>query len=175
LQSLVAAAKVGDAQALETLLVSVERPLYQFLLRLLGDAAAAEDATQESLLKVCRSLGRYDERGQFLSWVYRIALNQVRDWKRRRRETSEPSPDVSVPGSDPERSQRLERVMEAMQVLTEKERAALVLIDIEGYSSAEAAGILGCLAITARTRAAQARKKVRRALTRYYPELEQEC
>ena len=61
--------------------------------------------------------------------------------------------------------------MEAMEAHSEKERAAVVLIDIEGFTSAEAARILGCLSITARTRAAQARKKVRRALSRYYPEL----
>ena len=46
-----------------------------------------------------------------------------------------------------------------------------MLIDIEGYSSREAASVLGCLAITARTRAAYARKKVRSVLSRHYPEL----
>jgi RNA polymerase sigma-70 factor (ECF subfamily) len=77
-------------------------------------------------------------------------------------------------GYDPVRREQARRLSEAMGVLTEKERQALVLIDLEGFSSREAAQVLGCLAITARTRAAQARKKLRRELARYYPELKED-
>jgi len=171
LGSLVAAAQAGDRVALESLLMTVEQPVFGFAYRLLGNFAMAEDVTQETLLKVCQNLHRYREKGQFKAWVYRIAANQAGDARRRSR-TWDELEDAAVAGPDPERAEQLRRVMTALNVLTEKERAALVLIEIEGYDSREAGRILGCLAITVRTRAAHARKKVRRELTRYYPELE---
>ena len=61
-----------------------------------------------------------------------------------------------------------------MGVLSEKERQALVLTEIEGFTSVEAARVLGTLAITVRVRAGQARKKLRRALSHYYPELRED-
>ncbi len=171
LSNVVVAAQGGDRAAWGSLLMTVERPLYRFLYRLLGNPADAEDVTQETLLKVCQSLPRYREQGQFQAWVFKIAANQARNTKRRAR-TWDEAEDSAVEGHSPERDEQLGHVMAAMQILTEKERAALVLIDIEGYDSRETGRILGCLAITARTRAAQARKKIRRELTRFYPELE---
>lgn len=169
LGSLAELARAGDREALESLLISVERPVYGFVYRLLGNAAAAEDVTQETLLKVCQNLHRYREQGQFRAWVYRIAANQARDWRRRAR--WEEVADTAVEGPDAARDEQLRRVMTALGVLSEKERAALTLIDMEGYDSRAAGRILGCLSITARTRAAHARKKIRRELSRYYPEL----
>jgi RNA polymerase sigma-70 factor, ECF subfamily len=170
LGDLVAAARGGDRAALESLLMGVERPVYGFVYRLLGNAAAAEDVTQETLLKVCLNIRRYRERGYFRAWVFRIAANLARDAIRRGRIWDEVA-ETPVAGPDPEQSEQLRRVMSAMRVLSDKERAALVLIEIEGYDSREAGRILGCLAITARTRAAHARKKIRKELSRYYPEL----
>jgi RNA polymerase sigma-70 factor, ECF subfamily len=63
-------------------------------------------------------------------------------------------------------------VQEALATLTQKEREAVVLLDMEGYTSAEAASMLGTFAVTVRTRAAHGRKKLRAWLSRYYPELE---
>jgi RNA polymerase sigma factor (sigma-70 family) len=63
--------------------------------------------------------------------------------------------------------------MQAMKSLTPRERDALVLTDIEGYSSKEAGRILGCLPMAVRTRASAARKKVRERLSRIYPELQE--
>ena len=167
---LVAAARSGDRAALESLLLSVERPVYGFVYRLLGNAAAAEDITQETLLKVCQNIRRYRERGHFRAWVFRIAANLARDAFRRGRVWDEAA-DSAIAGHDPEQAEQMRRVMSAMRILSDKERAALVLIEIEGYDSREAGRILGCLAITARTRAAHARKKIRKELSRYYPEL----
>jgi RNA polymerase sigma-70 factor, ECF subfamily len=167
---LLAAARAGDRTALGSLLMTVERPVYRFVYRLLGNAAAAEDVTQETLLKVCQNLNRYSERGQFQAWVYRIAANQARDARRRGRTWNELA-DTAFVEPDPERDEQLRLIMTSLRVLNDKERDALVLIDIEGYDSREAGRILGCLSITARTRATQARKKMRLELSRYYPEL----
>ena len=172
LADLVAAARAGDRTALEALLVNIERRVFALAYRLVGEPAGAEDVAQEVLLKVCRRLNQYRSGSNFLGWVYRIVVNQAHDHRRRAGPPTVETLELEAPAAfHPARDEQLRRVMEAMRVLSERERAALVLIDIEGFSSAEAAGVLGCLAITARTRAAQARKKVRRALSRYYPEL----
>lgn len=171
-ESLILAARDGDRVALGELLSTIERRVYALSYRLMGNPTAAEDLAQEALLKVCRYIGRYREGSSFWGWIYRIVVNQARDFYRRSRPESSECPEVPVPPDvDPVRGEQLRHVMQAMSRLTARERAALVLLDIEGYSSREAAAILGCLAITARTRAAQARKKVRQELSHRYPEL----
>jgi len=168
---LVGAARAGDRAALDGLLEAIERRVYTFAYRLAGDRAAAEDVAQDALLKICRRLDQY-RGGNFLGWVYRIVVNQARDARRAAaRWVGEPIEIAVLPGHDPARTEQLRRLEEAWRVLSQKERAALTLTDLEGLSSAEAARILGCLAVTARVRAAQARKKLRRELSRYYPEL----
>jgi RNA polymerase sigma-70 factor (ECF subfamily) len=173
LEGWVASAQAGDRDALEFFLEAIEQRVYTLAWRLLGDRALADDAAQESLLKICRNLDGYTLGTNLRAWIYRIVVNQVHDVRRSRGAVREVCPPEALAASDydPARRQQLQRVMEALGVLTPKEREALVLIDIEGFSSKEAARALGCLAITARTRAAQARKKVRQQLIRYYPEL----
>ncbi|MCP5117326.1 MAG: RNA polymerase sigma factor [bacterium] len=174
-EELILAARDGHRPSLEELLTSIERRVYALAYRLTGNRAAAEDLSQEALLKVCRHIGRYRTGSSFWGWVYRIVVNQARDnYRKAKPEVGEPSELAVEPDVDPVRGEQLRLVMRAMSCLTGRERAALVLIDIEGYSGREAAAVLGCLAITARTRAAQARKKVRRVLSRHYPELRED-
>jgi RNA polymerase sigma-70 factor, ECF subfamily len=170
LEARIAAAVRGDRQALEEVLMSVERRVYTLAWRLIGDPSAAEDITQEVLIRIAENLRRYRPESNFQGWVCRITANQVHDFRRAFRR-----PSVTVERTaeyDGEREQQLARVQEALAVLTPKERDAIVMLDIEGYSSGEAASILGTLSITVRTRAAHARKKLRKYLSRYYPELE---
>lgn len=163
-------AQKGDRTALEALLQSIETRVYSFAWRLVGDPCAAEDVTQETLLKICRNLRKYHPGTNLWAWIHRIAVNQAHDYRRAQRETGENAPEPTH-SFDPARDEKWRHVREALRFLTDKEREALVLIDIEGYTSGEASAILGCLAITVRTRATQARKKVRRYLVRYYPEI----
>jgi len=171
LAGLVAGARTGDRAALERLLETIERRVYVLAYRLVGDPVAAEDVSQEVFLKICRRLDQY-RGGSFLGWVYRMVVNQAHDYRRTAGpRTEEIGDDVATAGYDADREEQLQRVGAAMQTITEKERTALVLTEIEGFSSAEAARIAGCLRVTLRVRAAQARRKIRRALSRYYPEL----
>ena len=170
LAELVAAARAGDRASLEALLESIERRVYGFAWRLTGNRAAAEDVTQEALLKVCRRLEQY-RGGSFAGWVYRIVVRQAHDHRRAAGPVAEALGEIAVAGVDAVRQEQWRRVEGALAVLTEKERRALVLTEMEGFTSVEAARILGCLAVTVRVRAAQARRKLRRALSRCYPEL----
>ena len=171
LEALIRAAVAGDRSALEDVLASVERRVYLLAWRLIGDTSAAEDIAQEVLLKLARHLDRYRPGTNLWGWIYRIVVNQVHDYRRSARVMPETPMPMPVPVSDSDRQEQLARVEAALAILTPKEREAVILLDVEGYSSSEAASIAGTLAITVRTRAAHARKKLRRHLSRYYPEL----
>lgn len=79
LAALVAAARSGDARALEALLRALVDPLYRLCLRMSASAADAEDATQEVLLKVTAGLGRFRGEAAVTTWAHRIALNHLLD------------------------------------------------------------------------------------------------
>lgn len=170
LEKLLIVARQGDRIALEEFLQHIETRVYSFAWRLVGNPSDAEDVTQETLLKICRNLSRYNVGTNLWAWIHRIAVNQAHDYRRSRRCVADRGPEPAH-SFDPAHDEKWRHVQEALQLLTDKEREALILIEIEGYTSGEASVILGCLAITVRTRAAQARKKARRYLRRYYPEI----
>ena len=171
LDNLIEAAQTGRREAMEALLCAIERKVLIFAWRLTGDTSAAEDIAQETFLTVCRRIGSYRTRTNFWGWVYSIALNKSRDHFRTERRFDSLDAVRASHEPDNERAEQLRRVVDAMRVLTDRERAAFVLMDVEGFSSAEAARIMGCLQLTARSRASHARKKIRAELSRHYPEL----
>jgi len=72
----------GDAGAFDALFQRHRGPLYRFLLRQAGDAAAAEELFQDVWMRVVNSRGRYEVRAKFTSWVYAIAHNRLMDFYR---------------------------------------------------------------------------------------------
>lgn len=74
----------GDKASFEDLVNRYKTPLFAYLVRTMGDRAAAEDIFQESLERVVRSAGRFDPGQRFSVWLYRIATNAAIDWLRRR-------------------------------------------------------------------------------------------
>ena len=83
--ALVRSALQGDEAACEALVRRFERPVYNLISRLVRDAAAAEDLTQDTFLKMFRALGQYDAAQRFSSWLFRIAHNTAIDHLRHRR------------------------------------------------------------------------------------------
>lgn len=73
------AALAGDAHALEELLVALKDPLFRLALRMLGNFADAEDATQEILVKITTALVSFERRSSIRTWAFRIAANHVSD------------------------------------------------------------------------------------------------
>lgn len=167
-EELIAGARAGDRAALDTLLRSFQRRVYLLAWRLAGSPTAAEDIAQEVLLKVALHLRKYRQGTNFWAWVARITVNQVHDHHRAaaRVAFADPRPAAAAP---PERTSDL--LHEALVTLSRKDREALVLLEIEGYTSVEAARLLRCLPVTVRTRAAHARRKLREYLSRHFPEL----
>jgi RNA polymerase sigma-70 factor (ECF subfamily) len=165
--SLVRKAKAGDLEAFEQLMILHQRKVYAVALRLLGERADAQDATQEVFVRLYRHLGRFDERRPLEPWLYRMTVNACRDSGRRRR-VFEPLDTLRASGADPHaeasRGEQSRLLTAAIRRLPEKERAALVLRDLEGLSTAEVARILGSSEGTVRSQVSTARLKLRALL-----------
>jgi len=171
IEALILSAKTGSRDALESLLRAIEQRIYLFCCRVLADSHQAEDATQETLFLICRHISSYREGSNFWAWAHTISLRQCQTLRRRQHAT-EPLPETHPASTpEPERTQQFQHVLAALTALSEKERTALVLTEIEGYTSNEAARLLMCLPMTVRSRASAARRKVRQALSNHYPEL----
>jgi RNA polymerase sigma-70 factor (ECF subfamily) len=113
-----------------------------------GDEAAAEDVTQEALVKAYQALGRFREDSSLATWFYRILVRQAAKYRRWRavRETwsgiwqeEHPDPSPSEPGDPVLRR----RIAGALDVLTRSQREAFVLVHLEGFTVRECAELLG--------------------------------
>jgi len=100
-EQLLAAHQSGDRQAFATLVKRYERELYLFLVRFVGDRAAADDVFQEAFLQVHQSAEQFDASKRFRPWLFTIAANKGRDMMRSnaRRPTSPLQASIS-PGDD---------------------------------------------------------------------------
>src|SRR6516225_1613443 len=74
----------GEVAAFEGLVRRWQQPVARFIFRLVGRVEPVNDLCQEVFLRVYQAGGRYRERGRFSTWLYRVALNVVRDYARRR-------------------------------------------------------------------------------------------
>ena len=167
----------GDIEAFECLLKEYEGPLYSYLLRFLRNPSEAEDALQEVWLKAIRRADSYRERGQFSSWLYRIAHNHCLDVLRRRERLVELSPETEQkePGVWANRSDELSKnpfeILEEQELLAYLDQAVatlsppirevFVLRISSNLSFREISEILGCPLGTVLGRMHQATLKIR--------------
>jgi RNA polymerase sigma-70 factor (ECF subfamily) len=126
---------------------------------------------QEVFLKLHRNLKRMEATENFTGWLYRVTVNLCRDRQRRGR-TSAELPEIRAPGADPQQElmeAERRRVLEmSLRMLPQKERAALVLRDLEGLPTNEVARILGSSEATVRSQISKARVKVKDFVERYF-------
>jgi len=158
-------ARAGDVEAFEELLRQSERRVLRTALRLLGNLEDAKDAAQEVFLRFHRHLPRLDPGRDLSPWFYRVTLNVCRDLARRRRIYQQGASDreIGVVSEDPvELAEKIKIAEEGLKTLSEKERAALVLRDIEGLSTREVARVLGSSEVTVRSQVSRARVKLKR-------------
>jgi RNA polymerase sigma-70 factor (ECF subfamily) len=165
------AAKAGDLAAFEQLMRQHERLVLRTALRILGNPADAQDVAQEVFLRLYRNLKKVEAAGNLEGWLYRVAVNLCRDQRRRKGRTEELEDVVAAPG-DPQQeltaAERRRVLKMSLRMLPEKERAALVLRDLEGLSTSEVAEILGSSEATVRSQISKARVKVKDFVERYF-------
>lgn len=178
--ALVALALAGNARAFETLVRRHEGRVLR-VLRLLGVRVAdREDVAQDVFLRVFRHLRGYKPGRSFEAWVYRVAVNATHDWRDRARRVAgdevpwpdrlgEVRPDPSS-GREADRLDLARRLEAALGTLTDREREAFVLVEVEGLDSREAARALGIAAITVRRHLSLARSRLRHSLDEWRQE-----
>ncbi len=163
LQELITKARAGDDRSFEEIMVLHERRVFRTSFRILGNSQDAQDATQEVFLRLFKFLGRFDVKKEFNPWLYTITVNVCRDISRKRKpEELLPEHSQDFAASNPHnRSLGIQIIEEGLKSLTEKERAALVLRDLQGLSTQEVAQILGSSETTVRSHISRARIKLK--------------
>ena len=165
------AAKAGDLAAFERLMRQHERLVLRTALRILGNPDDAQDVAQEVFLRLYRNLKKVEAAGNLEGWLYRVAVNLCRDQRRRKGRTEELEDTVAAPG-DPQQeltaAERRRVLKMSLRMLPDKERAALVLRDLEGLSTTQVAEILGSSEATVRSQISKARVKVKDFVERYF-------
>jgi RNA polymerase sigma-70 factor, ECF subfamily len=166
-------ARAGDLAAFERLVRQYERLVLVTAMRMLGGMSDAQDASQEVFFKLYRNL-RKVEAGSLSSWLYRVTVNVCHDLRRKRAAAVpvEEAGEIPAAGNDPHQSsaeaERRRVLALSLKMLPEKERAALVLRDLEGLSTGEVARILGSSEATVRSQVSRARVKVKDFVERYF-------
>lgn len=167
---LVARTLAGDRTAFG-LLVERHAPQARRVARaVLGDPDEADDAAQDGFLSALVKLAQYDPRRPFGPWLMRIVANAATDRRRRRNVRRAEPLDPSLVGGGPRpdadavRSELGDRLRAALAELPERRRMAVVLFDVEGYSHAEIAGMLGIPEGTVRSEVFHGRRRLRALL-----------
>jgi RNA polymerase sigma-70 factor (ECF subfamily) len=177
--ALVVAAKRGEGQAFEELVLRYRQRVLAVAQRIMNNQEDAEDVAQESFHKAFLHLGSFQEKSRFSTWLTRIAMNEAFMLLRRRRgffEILPESPDDGVATSpafvdqtpNPEEScwrrERRKLLGEAINRLGPKIRITILLCYIEERSLQEAAQILGTSVAAVKTRVFHGRRKLRRTV-----------
>lgn len=168
---LLAACRAGDRGAFEELYRLHADRMKSIAAQILGRRDEAEDAVQDAFVRIFRSIGAFEGRSRFSTWIYRIVVNACRDRLRRRRDTSpledEGDPRHAARGSDPALRLVLEQ---GLRSLPERQRAAFVLFAVEGFAHREIAEILDVSAGNSKTLVFEAKRKLARFLAGRRPE-----
>jgi RNA polymerase sigma-70 factor, ECF subfamily len=178
---LIRAGRHGDHQAVETLFRRYQRLLFRTALRVLGNAADAEDVMQDAMLSAYRALAHFEGRSQFSSWLTRIVINAALMRKRAQKCRAMESLDAAADSDEPPLSAYLvhhvrnpeeELAGSEMRKLIGKNvnelspvlRAAFLLCEVQGYTAREAARMLGITCTAMKARKWIARQKLAVAL-----------
>jgi len=161
--------EVREKETFERIMAAHERLVLGTAYRLLGRMEDAQDAAQEVFLRLFRHLGRIE--GDPKPWLYRVTVNVCNDrFRRLSVPVAEPDERQADPGPDPlgllTMDERKRILMEGLQTLGERERAAVVLRDIEGLTTREVAEILGIEEVTVRGHISAARVKLAKYVRR---------
>ena len=165
-------AQRGDERAFTLIVRTYETPVYNYVLRLIGDRALAEDLTQEVFLRVFQGLPKFSLRSKFTTWLFQVTKNRVLDELRaneRRPRFSvalDDIPPLEVVDAPLENVEAMDAVWRSVGNLTPDLKMALLLRDVVGLSYTEIADALEITLATVKWRIYKAREEVQLALAR---------
>lgn len=137
----------GDLDAFETLFRQHQRSVYGWILRMVRDAATAEDLTVETFWRIYRAHARFDPQRGFEGWARRIATRAALDWLRTARQAGDPPPLEEIPAppaADAAVTAEIRnRTAQALARLPPKLRIAATLAVVEGQAHKDVAEALG--------------------------------
>ena len=176
-RDLLAAHVAGDAAAFGTLFTRHRDRLWAVALRTMGNPEDAADALQDAMISAFRRAGGFRGEAAVTTWLHRVVVNACLDRIRAAKvRAADALPDdledyagrgalsTAAPDAGPEEvavaGDRRRQVLAALATLPAEQRAALVLVDMEGYGVAEAAEILDCAVGTIKSRCARGRARL---------------
>jgi RNA polymerase sigma-70 factor, ECF subfamily len=165
-------AQRGDERAFNLIVRAYETPVYNYVLRLVGDRALAEDLTQEVFLRVYQGLPKFSLRCRFTTWLFQVTKNRVLDElrasERRPRSvvTIDDIPPLEVLDAPFEQVEAMDAVWRSVDDLNVDLKMALLLRDVVGLSYTEIADSLEITLATVKWRIYKAREEVQLALAR---------
>jgi RNA polymerase sigma-70 factor, ECF subfamily len=165
-------AQRGDERAFAIIVRAYQIPVYNYVLRMVGDRALAEDLTQEVFLRVFQGLPRFSLRSKFTTWLFQVTKNRVLDelraTERRPRAVVDLDdiPPLEFIDAPFERLEAIDAVWRAVERLSVDLKMALLLRDVVGLSYGEIADSLEVTLATVKWRIWKAREDVQLSLAR---------
>ncbi len=161
-------AQAGSPAAFADIFRAYDPALRSLAFRLLGDRETAQDALQEAWLAAFRGLPSFDHRSTLKTWLFRVAYRAIlRHGRRRPDQWTALAPDSRLESSTPDHADAVAArrdVAAALALLPPEQRAALLLVDREGFTYAAAADVLGVATGTVASRLHAGRAALRRSL-----------
>jgi RNA polymerase sigma-70 factor, ECF subfamily len=180
-----AALKRGDRHAFARMVDAYSDIIYRLALKMLGDEQDAEDVLQETFIKAFKNIHNFEGRSKISTWLYRIAVNEALMLLRKRKgvivdidqeyETDEGelmprqiTDWCCLPEKELMSGETRHAIDQAIQTLSDANRAAFLLRDVEGLSTQEAAEVLNISESAVKVRLMRARMALRESLTGYF-------
>ena len=181
---LVSECKKGSSSAFEALVRRHQKRVFNTVLRMIGNHEDASEVTQDAFVSAYRSIGGFEGRSRFSTWLHSIAINLAKNRIKQvgSRKFHEPvSTDDPVPGTDgdtrmdhasddPPAEERIERMetkdklLKCLDSLDPESREAIVLLDVQGFSYEEIGQVLKIPGGTVRSRIFRAREELIRMM-----------
>jgi RNA polymerase sigma-70 factor, ECF subfamily len=163
--------QLNDTSAFAEIYIRHKRRVYEYCFRLLQDRQSAEDATQNTFIKVQQEIHRLRQVTSFKSWMFTIARNEVYAYLRRARsdglEGNEDVWEVGSPHEDFVNREQAELVQKLLAELKPEYREVLLLVEYEQMSYAEIASVTGATISSVESRIFKARKALGKKLKPY--------
>jgi len=179
-RQLVAAARGGDEQAFEALVLKYQDRIYRMIQRLVSGSDVVDDLAQEVFIRAYRSLGDFKGESSLYTWLYKIALNLCRNHYRTRgrrpalEELDEADGAIGMeagggtPEDDVSRREFWEHLRRGLDELPAEQREAVVFCDLEGMSYEEMAVVMGVPIGTVRSRIYRGRRALQEFMAPFH-------